>query len=168
MSSDSIFIYTDASYDKSTQVAVSGFLIVRGEALHQGPFSEMEIAQEIVIHRFQEMNNIRAEIRGALLALDAVKDESPRPVQIFLYTDCQTICKLLGRRKNLESKNYISHAKNKMIANADLYKLFYSIFDDLTPIIHWIPGHSQARTQGSIEKRFSVLDRRVRRELRRT
>ena len=164
-----IFIYTDASFSLAGAFGVYGFVIFNSVATH-----EKGLAMEpgIRTHFFKEANNIRAEIFGAIHGLKIFIEESRKDklnlngIEINLYSDCQTLTNLLGRRDKLTSTNYISASKKTTLANADLYKIFYSIYDELKPKLHWVKGHSKKENQSIIQKNFQMVDRQVRKELR--
>lgn len=146
-----VYIYTDASFSKNHSLGVIGYMIF-GENEPQVPLTILEI---------KESNNIRAEIRGAILALGA----APKSSHVTLYTDCQTVTGLLDRREKLEKTNFISGAKGTPLANADLYKEFYKIYDQIRPNIIWVKGHTSNK-DSIIKKNFSLVDKAVRRALR--
>jgi ribonuclease HI len=155
-----IYIYTDASFSKSHEVAVIGYAIFNSTEEHESvPLAKLKLN----ISQIQENNNIRAEITGALMALRSC----PKNKMVFLYSDCQTTCNLLSRREKLERTNYISQSKNQILANADLYQEFYRLYDLIRPEIQWVKGHSKNKLT-QIEKNFSHLDKEVRKYLRKT
>ncbi|MES2769898.1 MAG: RNase H family protein [Bdellovibrionota bacterium] len=138
-------IYTDASFSKTHGLAVIGYMI----------------SDKLTILEIKESNNIRAEIRGVITALSA----APKSASVTLYTDCQTVAGLIGRRDKLEKTNFISQAKQTPLANADLYKEFYKIYDQLHPEIIWVKGHTSSKDT-KIKKNFSTVDKEVRKALR--
>ncbi len=160
--SQQVFIYADASYSKRAQLAVLGFLIFKSHkeheeltATHQSPF----------LFEMPESNNIRAELRGVLWALQSclpdIKDS-----QTILYTDCQAISGLLNRRAHLEATQFISQSTKKPLSNMDLYKEFYKIYDLLQPQVIWVRGHTSQSSASKVESNFAVLDKAVRKRLR--
>lgn len=153
-----VYIYSDASFSKNFGIAVIGFAMFHTLDEHN-TIHLKDI--ETTLCEIKETNNIRAEIRGALAALEAC----PMGKEVILYTDCQTIVDLPSRRKKLEQKNFISESKGRELANADLYKEFFALYDLKRPEIIWVKGHSSKR-QTNIGKNFSHLDRLVRRKLR--
>lgn len=163
------FIYSDASYSRQAGLAVSGYLLFRSEIFHEKSIStDTEISTDV----FKEINNIRAEILGVLRALknfnELKKKEkfSTDKIDIILYTDCQTIVNLPARRQKLEENEFISSRKKKLLANADLYREFYLIYDELNPNIIWVKGHSKNITMDPVLRNFQFLDRAVRKSLR--
>lgn len=154
-----IYIYTDASFSKQLQIGVLGFVIFKGDHEH----NTLETKSiKIHIKKIQESNNIRAEIVGALWALEACPTDS----KVIMYSDCQTLSGLLKRREKLEKTKFISQSKNQPLANTDLYKKFYQVFDLIKPELVWVKGHSPDKNRSRIEKNFSYVDKHVRKVLR--
>ena len=163
------FIYTDASYSHLDGFGVSGFMVFDGVAAHEsGQMSEPGIRN----HFFKETNNIRAEIFGAIHVLNTFITEREKEkvklsdIEVNLYSDCQTLTNLLGRREKLNTTDYISARKKTTLPNADLYKTFFTIYDELKPVIHWVSGHSKKDGQTLEQNNFQLIDRQVRKELR--
>ncbi len=144
-----IEIYCDASFSHKHKLAVSGYLIVE------------ENQRREFVFEFSEKNNIRAELRGVI---EALKSQAPKQ-GISLYTDCQAISSLLKRRQKLESTGFIT-AKGKTLNNADLYEKFYTHYDRVKPIIHWVKGHTRNYSRDDVAKNFSYVDRLVRKKLK--
>lgn len=185
MKLDPVYIYCDASFSKIFQVAVVGSLIFHNEQEHQN-ISAADA--KINLTQIRETNNIRAEIKGVILALQSYQEDGqtdgqaysqadflkqsnkPNHLQtkqpVVLFTDCQTLSELMRRRKHLEKTNFISKSKNTELANADLYKEFYLLYDQIQPEIHWVKGHSEKSTQTHQQKNFSFIDKEVRSKLR--
>jgi len=165
-----IHIYCDASFSKKHQLAVAGFLLLEGE---NSPTDRDDIPrlQTLV---FEENNKIRAELRGVIFAMERVieqrsisksgtlKGES----QIFLYTDCQTIVSLPGRRKRLEASDFHGQRTRAPLRNAQLYKQFFLTSDLLNPTVLWVEGHRPKKDRAAINENFAHVDRAVRKELR--
>ena len=161
--SNTIYLYTDASFSQSRKLAIIGYGIFQSKEDHDKyPLSEK------VIHSLQikESNNIRAEVQGALWALQRCLADFQPEKKIILYTDCQTTCKLPARRKKLEALNFMSQSKHKTLANADLYQEFYKIYDILKPEVIWVKGHTPSKNQTMLQKNFAFLDSELRNVLR--
>jgi ribonuclease HI len=162
MNSTIIYIYTDASYNKAHQLAVLGYAIFFAAENHQ---EQAITEQNIKCMQLQEQNNIRAELRGALWALQSLKDISSKQ-KIIIFTDCQTLQRLSMRRAKLESTCFKSLSKNNELANADLYREFFKFYDQYHIEIQWVKGHAPKNNLTFIEQNFAQLDKSVRKNLR--
>lgn len=157
------YIYTDASFSHKSQTGVLGFYIFRNAEEHEAGLTSLSLIHTRVL---KEKNNIRVELRAVMEALETVEMKLIEKTHITLYTDCEGIPHLLERRKKLEAVHYISQRKKTILANADLYKSFFLIFDRLKPKIIWVKGHSPSKNQTIIQKNFSFIDKAVREKLR--
>ena len=161
MSTDSktTFIYTDASYSKLHNIAVIGFAQFIGINHHAtAALSDLELHFAVIV----EKNNIRSEIRGAIMGLKACHKKS----KIVLYSDCHAVTKLAQRREKLEEQQFISQSSGLILHNADLYREFYSLSDQLEIETHWVQGHSPHKDSDRVQTNFSYLDKQVRKKLR--
>ncbi len=164
-----ILVYTDASFSQTASLGVSCFLIFTNQENHDSgkPFNDL-----VKTKSFTEKTNIRAKLRSAIFALEATAERLQAiksinvQVEINLYTDCQAISQLLKRRVRLEASGYKSARKQKVLTNADLYQIFFSLCDRLQPNIHWVKGHSKNSEQSLIQRHFTVIDQMARKELR--
>lgn len=100
-----------------------------------------------------------------LTVLWALSDVGPLP-GVNLFTDCQMIENLSGRRAKLEAANYKSKRTGLSLANADLYQKFFEVYDEVHPVIHWIKGHTATSRQNEFHRVFSFVDRAARKALR--
>jgi ribonuclease HI len=159
MTKDTIYIYSDASFSGLHGIAFIGWFIFKGDQEH----NNLQVRNaKLNLLKIREVNNIRAEIRSVITSLQDLKKDS----NILLYTDCQAICGLISRRSKLEQSNFISKSKNQALANADLYKEFFSIYDKYNLTLHWVKGHSAGKNLSRVQKTFSYLDKQVRKMLR--
>jgi ribonuclease HI len=158
-SSDCIYIYTDASFSKANELAIVGNACFKNSVDHNS-LSISDI--KINLFELNETNNIRAEIRGALMALKSFSIDK----KIILYTDCQTLINLPSRRYKLTSTHYVSRRKQLPLTNALLYQEFYAIYDTLNIELVWIKGHAPHSQLNPIQSNFSYLDKEVRKYLR--
>jgi len=163
MSLDCMYIYTDASFSKNHGLAVLGYALFQNQQEHDDILLSNK---NIVLSVVQETNNIRAEIRASLLALQKCTESCA----VTLYTDCQNIVNLISRRSRLEKTHFVSQSSGQVLANADLYKEFYALYDRMRPEVVWIKGHASKSKQKTdkVQKNFSSLDKEVRRFLRET
>jgi ribonuclease HI len=159
--SETTYIYTDASFSKQYEIAVIGFAHFQSRLQHETIALQ---STQIQLLQINERNNIRAEIRSAISALEACAQHG----NIILFSDCETVVNLPLRRKKLESTNFISKSKDAPLANTDLYREFYKTFDSYSPNIVWVKGHTPTNSPSFIETNFSILDKMIRNRLRNT
>ncbi|MCP4600850.1 MAG: hypothetical protein GY847_10015 [Proteobacteria bacterium] len=165
-----VHIYSDAGFSKQNQTAVSGFLLFKDDDAH----TKADVSQPIQTRVFKEKNNIRAELRGVIFALNALIEKleqtdaegGTKIHRINLYTDCESIVRLLDRRQRLELSDFISKRTRKPVSNADLYKQFFTVYDKVTPNLFWVKGHAPKKDRDLIQKNFSRVDKAIRKILR--
>ncbi len=109
-----------------------------------------------------------SEIKTVIHALQSLQKQfDQRNQKIEIYTDCQSLCDLLGRRKEkLEENNFIT-SRGSLLQNAELYKELYLITNKFQVIIFKVKGH-QAKSNTMVwqEKIFTILDKLSRKKLR--
>jgi ribonuclease HI len=152
-------MFVDASFSKTHGIGVGGMLVV--EDLEGGsPLIETRV--------FEEKNNIRAELASTIWALETFKKEyGTAHCEIKLYSDCASVVNLVQRRKKLEANAYMSARTGAVLSNADLYKKFYKLHDEINPEIIWVKGHSPSSSHTHWQKKFASVDRFARAELKR-
>ncbi len=165
------YVYTDGSFSRATNVGVAGFMIFDNADDHTMQQTSLAKIRTVLM---KEENNIRVELRSALAALDEVRQSGIAPggqrrrdEEIHLFTDCNALVNLPTRREALEASQYRSKRGGGFLKNADLYREFFEIYDDMHPIIYWTKGHSPRTKRDFVQENFSFLDKLVRRQLRR-
>jgi len=163
-------IFCDASFHPNSGFAVGGFFLCGDQELTElAAAADPKITVELFTNDYT--NNTRIEIITVLNALDYYKKNclaeaslnQPSPI---IYTDCKTVCDLLGRREKLVARNFQSKKSGHLLRSHDLYRQFFDIYDELNPTIVWVKGHSPSKDHNHIQKIFSYVDRTVRRALR--
>lgn len=162
-----LHVFSDASFDKAAQRAVTGYLLIDNLQSHAQD-------TEIVLQSFEEQNNIRAEMRGAIEALGVVM-EKQREVKnaaveikfdVILYTDCESIVQLPTRQHRLATTEFLSRKTGKLLNNADLYQEFYKRYNSVQPTLQWIKGHTATSSRSQLHDYFRRVDIAVRKALR--
>ena len=82
-----IFLYSDASFNKELQIGVAGWFVFETELDHQS--SKINI-DEIKTIYMREVNNIRVEIKGVLAALEKLEANNlnmsfSKELKIYLF-----------------------------------------------------------------------------------
>lgn len=137
-----IEIYTDASYDPNTKVAVCGELIINKNGNQQ----IYNFSSNII----KNTTNTEAEIYGVLNILERISPKN----HLTIYTDCQMITKLVE--------------SNERKKNKSIYYKFYDLYDRHEGRCQFIKiaGHKNNHLRNNIEENFSELDQYVRKVLR--
>lgn len=146
---NSIDLFTDGSVNTKTKVGVGAYLISSKNS-------------KVITAIFEDTSSTKLELQTLLWALTEVKDLNS---SINVFTDSQNIVGLIGRRERLEKNNFISK-NGKNLKNSDLYKLFYSLNDELNITIQKVKGHKPSVKKNEIDKLFSLVDRASRNVLR--
>lgn len=163
-------LFTDASMNSQRKLGVGGYLFLPAAFLEAGPDSinKTDVIRHLVTRRFTGTGSTQLEIQTMLWALEDFRKASiitPRG-ELSVYTDSQCVTGLLRRRSGLENRNYISKKTNNMIANASLYRAFYSLYDELGITVVKVAGHGRYSSHDTVHRIFSIVDREVRKALR--
>lgn len=159
-----LFIFSDASFQPKTGKGVCAYLVVRTEDLLDIPADESRVQ----IRTLEGENIARLEFLSAIHALrecSATFGAQNLVSKITLVTDCKGMENLLSRRERLERVKFMSGKKGTVLSNADLYKKFLVLYDELLPKIVWVKGHAPKASQTQTQKYFSLVDRAARRML---
>ena len=108
-----------------------------------------------------------AELKTCLEALIEIQNRPVSYELVKLYSDCENLGYLLGKRRARLEKSRFLNKSGKPLQHADLYRKLFSASDDLAPIFCKIKGHSKQANRTTIEEQvFAVLDRVCRRKMR--
>lgn len=160
MSDKSIF-FSDSSFDPGSKSGVAGFIVVQDSDVAATQAQPPSVQTSI----FHGTTCSRLEIESVLIVLHKIREMSLAG-QAVVYTDCKTVVELPGRRTRLEFNGYIGKSSGKTLSNADLYKSFFILIDELSPVFIWIKGHRETRLKHSFDNLFSIVDKATRKELR--
>ena len=175
MNKSHVTIFIDSSYNPGRRLGVGGFLcipncpdeVLANKDVLAGLYSPDAVKTRIVEHT----TNTRLELQTLLWALESLKldnenTSSRKMGSIIIYTDCRTAVDLLRRRERLESVHYLSKRKGTTFVNEDIYKSIFTLYDELSPKLVWIKGHTSGKDRVGIQRIFSEVDRLVRNLLR--
>lgn len=175
MNKSHVTIFIDSSYNPGRRLGVGGFLCIPNcpdEVLaNKNVLEELYAPDAVKIRIVEHTTNTRLELQTLLWALESLKlDNETKTFEkmgsITIYTDCRTAVDLLRRRKRLESVHYLSKRKGTTLVNADIYKSIFTLYDQLSPKLVWIKGHTSEKDRIGIQRIFSEVDRLVRNRLR--
>ena len=158
---DRTIFFSDSSFDPGSKSGVAGFLMVRESDVADSPRQAPSVQTSVILGTTCS----RLEVESVLVVLHRIRELSLAG-QAVIYTDCKTVVELPGRRIRLESGGYVGKSSGKILANADLYKIFFSLIDELSPVFIWIKGHRETRLNDNFDNLFSIVDKSTRKELR--
>jgi|SRR3990167_211773 len=170
--SSTMIIFADAATSPQTGVAVGAFLCFGKEYISEYAECSIErlsakLATEIVYIELKSKKSTWSEIRTVIDALNFARRNTVSGCTIQIYTDCQSLCDLLGKRKEkLKSSNYTTRT-GKLLNNATLYQELFEVADKVTIQTCKIKGHRLISQRTTWQDRiFSLLDKFSRKKLR--
>lgn len=163
--SDAIVVIADAATSPTENLALGAFLCLAITVLQK--YTEAELAGLVVYHKYTSKKSTWCEIKNIIDALNFIRLNSPMVLKVEIYTDCQSICDLLGRRKEKLQKNNFKTHTGKTLENAELYKELYSVAQFFQLQTFKIKGHAKKSERITVhQKIFAVLDNLCRQKLR--
>jgi ribonuclease HI len=163
-------LFTDASLSPKLKLGVGGYLFLPGAFLKVNPDSinKPDVFEHLAVRRFTDTGSTQLEIQTVIWALEDCRNTLmiSHHGDLPVYTDSQCVAGLSRRRSGLEKKNYISKQTNGLMANASLYRKFYTLYDELDIKIIKVAGHSRFSSHDTVHRIFSLVDREVRKALR--
>ncbi len=154
-----IYLFTDGSVNPQSGMGYGAYLLVDNLE-----FISTELEKNIIIRKFDNTSSTKLELETLLWALD---DASLKNFRIVVYTDCQNIIGLKGRRERFEKNNYMT-SKGKQIKNHELYREFFKRLDILDYEFIKIKGHKKSSVKNEIDEIFTLVDRATRKALRKS
>lgn len=152
-----IKLFPDSSVNPQEKIGFGSFLI-----LDEKNISFEEMKKNIKIKRFENTSSTKLELQTFLWALEEINDKN---IIIEVYTDCQNIIGLQGRREKLEKNNFHSSSR-KLMNNHELYKDFFEKIDELNLIFIKVKGHKKNSLKDEIDTIFNLVDKASRNALR--
>jgi len=152
-----LILLTDGSVNPQSKIGYGAYLVVTDPVL---PLAELHL--QVKLRRFQQTSSTRLELQTLIWALGEISGSGSR---VRAYTDSQTIIGLVGRREQLEQKDYRS-SNNRLLNNAELYREFYRLTDQLDCEFVQLRGHLNAKLKTSMDRLFVLVDRASRQALR--
>lgn len=169
---ESLFIFTDAATSSKRVVAVGAFLCLTEHDLRSLAECNLEkllrlLSDRIVYTTYHSKKSTWSEIQTVIDSLDFVKQKLQLYKTIKLFTDCQSVCDLLGRRKERLIKNNFMTRSGKELEHAGLYKKLFLWADEYKIEAVKVKGHAAWVDRATVpEKIFLVLDKLSRGKLR--
>ena len=121
----------------------------------------------VVYRKYISKKSTWSEIKIVIDALNFLHQNLESIQKIEIYTDCQSLCDLLGKRKEKLQKNNFTTRAGWVLHNANLYKELFEITEKFQIQTLKIKGHSSISYRSTLqEKIFAVLDKCSRKKLR--
>jgi len=152
-----LYFFTDGSVDPGSKNGFGAYFVLK-----ESPDSIEVIEPKIEIRKFEDTSSTRLEVQTFLWAIAQV---DPSGERVVIYTDCQNLIGLQGRRSRFESANYVSRKGNRL-SNADLYQQFFEIVDRVSCQFIKVQGHKRTNKKDKIDLFFSFVDKASRKALR--
>lgn len=151
------YLFTDGSVNPQQNIGFGAYLHVD----ENEPYDE-SLKRNVKVKKFDNTSSTKLEVQTMLWALSGVNLNNE---ELIVFTDCQNILGLQGRREKFEKNNYLT-SKNKKIKNHELYKEFYKITDSIKCQFIKVKGHKPKNEKDSIDKFFTLVDKASRNALR--
>ena len=169
---NTFIIFTDAATSSKTMISVGAFLCLTQQqmdlyAKNVVDILSAELADRVVYKAYKSKKSTWSEIKTVIDALYALLNQSGPGLKVEIYTDCKSLCDLMGARKEKLKINNFMTKSGKMLPNAVLYKELFAIADKFQIKIFKIKGHDLAAQRLTLhEKIFALLDKWSRKKLR--
>lgn len=169
---DTIFVFIDAATSPQAGIAIGAFICLEQQQINELDQFTIEIlskhlANKVSYKKYTSNKSTWSEITTAIHAFSSIRENTPSIRKVEIYTDCQSLCDLLGKRKEKLEKNNFMNRNGKVIQHAKLYKELYAIVENFEVQIIKVKGHNpKYRCLSWQERVFSVLDKFSRKKLR--
>ena len=154
---DELMLFTDGSVNVQSNIGYGAYI-----ALSEGEFSLNSLGKRVKIRRFEQTSSTKLELQTLLWALSDIQTSGRR---VHVYTDCQNIIGLQGRRERFEKNDYHSK-KNRRLNNYELYQGFFKMTDLLDCQFIKVRGHQASTQKDDIDRLFTLVDKASRNALR--
>lgn len=169
---ETILIFIDAATSAKAKIAVGIFLcLAQAYFEHYAKMTPeilpKKLADFVVFKQYISKKSTWSEIKTVIDALYAVMKKYGPGHKIEIFTDCQSLCDLLSRRKEKLIKNNFITKSGIPLQNADLYAELFAIADRFQIMTFKIKGHDSIANRLNLhEKVFAMLDNLSRKKLR--
>jgi ribonuclease HI len=143
-------LFTDGSVHPPSRIGLGAYLAA----------TDLQTDPQIQLKRFENTSSSQLEIETLIWALHELQ-----PKTVTIYTDSQTIIGLPGRRARFEERDYLTQ-QNKPVKQADLYREFFRLTDQINCTFVKVKGHKRSREKSRIDELFTLVDRASRQALR--
>lgn len=151
MENEIIDCFCDGSFDPKLRIGVIGWCI-----------GNNNVKLETII----DTNNTQCECKAVLNLLKDITELNFNNTYV-IYTDCESLINNIKNKEKIINNNYVRKNGNP-INNIEIYKQIFEILDILKIKINFkhVDGHKPTKNKSNLDKKFSVIDKLVRNELR--
>lgn len=167
-----IIIFSDAATSSQNKLSVGAFFITELaglpalEALSTTALFS-NISDSLTYRQYESNKSTWSEITTVIEALNMVLTLYGPGHHIDIYTDCQSLCDLLNRRKDKLQKNKYITSSGKIHPNAELYETLFGMSEQFQIRTFKVKGHDKSQNRiGIYQQIFDILDKLVRNHLR--
>ena len=159
MNEEGILIFVDGSVNKKNGVCAAARLEIKGNKLAaKDKFEAWASSLEPITKIFSsEMTPSQCELSAVIWALENCTNG-----QVLVFTDCQNVVKLPGRRNKLEACDF-QNKRGEKLKNADLYRVFFQKMDETSCVFKKVRGHLKKKEMTVYERVFKEVDKASRR-----
>jgi ribonuclease HI len=158
---DQLHLFTDGSVNPQSKIGFGAYLVLSDLSK-----TIDSVKNTVKLKNFEKTSSTKLEVQTLLWALNEILAlRSGSNFTLTIYTDCQNIIGLPGRRTHLEEANYFS-SKNKRLNNYELYREFYQLTSKLKIEFVKVVGHQASSKKNKIDQLFELVDRASRSALR--
>ena len=150
-------LLTDGSVNTQSNIGYGAYLALFERGLPLDSFKT-----HVKVRRFENTSSTKLELQTLLWALSDIQALGSK---VIVYTDCQNIIGLQGRRESFEQNDYRSK-KNRRLNNYELYQDFFIMTDQLDCEFVKVRGHRKSHQKDDIDKLFTLVDKASRHALR--
>jgi ribonuclease HI len=161
-------LFSDVSVNPQMKVGMGAFWLLPLpliELQENGIENLLQYSNLVKSKLFENTSSTKAEFQTLLWALNEIENILIAPFKLTICTDSQGITSLIARKHKLISTNFIKNG-DEQIRNAELYMEFYKKQELLNFEIVKIKGHSPKSKKDNLQLIFTLIDRKVRKELR--
>jgi len=163
---ENILIFSDASINPKLKCGIGGYLLI-GDSFFkdESPCFE-KLKNQLILKQFHNTSSTKLEVQTVLWSLEDYINCQNNNSKITIYSDSQCVTGLNKRRVKLEKNDFCSKKNDKLLKNAFLYQQFYQYYDKLNFEVIKVKGHLPSKNKDTIHRIFSIVDRGVRKALK--
>lgn len=167
-----IVMFTDAATSPQAMVSIGAYVCLDHQHVEEYTTYSVKhllnkLADIVVYNEYKSKKSTWSEIKTVIDALNIVWKNLGSDIKVDLYTDCQSLCDLLGQRKQKLIQSAFRTRSGKILQNAALYDELFAITENFPIQVFKLKGHrSKTCILTGEERIFKALDILSRKKLR--